>query len=142
MCREVSNRERTLIELALSIAESTPAFAQARVGAVIAIKSKIIAVGFNNSKSHPFATRYQRHEKAIFPHAEIMAIFGAAKKMSISDFRKTTLYVGRIKCNINGKDVPGIAKPCSGCDAAIKAFNIDKVIYSTNLANKYGIIEI
>jgi pyrimidine deaminase RibD-like protein len=128
------------MELALTIAESTPIFAQARVGAVIAIKSKIIAVGFNGSKKHPFATRYQRHEKAIYPHAEIMVIHGASKKMSISDFRKTTLYVGRIKCNIDGKDVPGMSKPCSGCDAAIKAFNVGKVIYSTNVINKYGVI--
>lgn len=138
----LTNRERSIMELALAIAESTPTFGQARVGAVIAIKYKIISVGFNASKKHPFATKYQRHEKAIYPHAEVSTIYGASKKLSLEDFSKVTLYVGRIKKDIHGKDTTGLAKPCSACDQAIKAFGINKIIYSTDIENEYRTIQL
>jgi tRNA(Arg) A34 adenosine deaminase TadA len=122
------------MELALQIAEATPVFGAAKVGAVLTYKNEVISVGFNSDKKHTVATIYSRNKEAIYPHAEIMAIHNASKKLDIKDFRHCTLYVARVKReSAKSKGfVKGMAKPCSGCEKAIKAFGIKRVYWTTD----------
>lgn len=87
--------------------------------------------GFNSTKTHPLAKRFQKNKDAITLHAEMDAIRQAIKNHNLSN---ATMYVGRLKYDNaqHGNLIWGIAKPCKGCMDAIEAFNIKRVVYSTD----------
>jgi deoxycytidylate deaminase len=55
------------------------------------------------------------------------------------DLRKATLFVHRVKMQRSESTEwsDGMARPCSGCMAAIAAFGIKRVIYSTEEHGEY-----
>lgn len=75
------------------------------IGAIIVIKGKIIAKGYNK--------REKKHD--ILGHAEIMAIKKAAKRLKTWKLEECELYV--------------TLKPCTMCEAVIKQSRIKKVYY-------------
>ncbi len=114
------------LDILIKSLEPRDLVANHRLGALVTIRKKIIAFGFNSYKSHPLQKKFGRNEKAICLHAEIDAIKNALKRVKISDLKRATLYVARIK-----KDgTIGMAKPCTGCQRAIVAFGIKQVIFT------------
>lgn len=105
---------------------------RSRLAAMLVYKNDVIAVGYNKKKSHPLAQRFQKHEEAIYLHAEVMALHKASKRITPEQFAKSELYVLRIKKTDCGTLVWGLAKPCDGCMAAIKHFKIKRVYYTNN----------
>lgn len=95
--------------------------------AAVVIKNKIVGVGVNSYKSHPFANKYSAREGAIYFHAETSAIYDALRYVSKDELKKATLYVARV--NKNGDDA--MSKPCSGCSRCIEDFGIRNVVYTT-----------
>lgn len=128
------NRDQKFISTALNFAVDLPQFADARIGAILVIRNQIISYGFNTDKKHPLATKHQNNKDAIYPHAELMAIYNAAKRLSWREFRKSTLYVARAKKNIHGESIQGLAKPCVGCRAVIEQFRIKRVIWTDDFS--------
>ena len=110
---------------------SEPVF-QARVVAALILKNKIISIGINKTKSHPFQKKYSTHEDAIYLHAETDAIYNALRKYNINVVAKSKLLVMRRKWLDGFKQtfVQGLAKPCSGCQRAIATFDIKEVYYT------------
>lgn len=109
-----------------------PMSSGARVAASIIYKNKIISVGTNSLKSHPFQKKFASGEHAIYLHAETDAIRLALRYLTEAELAKATLYVCRVK-HENGAATPlvwGLSKPCIGCQRAIATFNISKVVYS------------
>lgn len=108
----------------------------AKCSAILVIRNRIISFGHNQRKSHPLQAEYGRNIEAINLHAEIDSIRNALRMKSfhVDDFRRSTLYVGRVKHKTGSPTSPyvwGMAKPCrNGCDMAIDAFNISRVVYS------------
>jgi deoxycytidylate deaminase len=88
--------------------------------------------GFNSQKTHPLAKRFQKNKDAITLHAEIDCIRECLRHER--DLSRATLYVGRLKYDHaqHGELIWGMAKPCKGCMQAIEAFNIKRVVYSTD----------
>ena len=88
-------------------------------------KGNLIASRNNSyTKSHPLMKHFGTiagESYRISLHAEIAAIIASKDKIIDS------LVVTRYDCNGNFK----IAKPCKTCQAAIKAYNIPNVYYST-----------
>jgi len=81
-------------------------------------------------KSHPFQKTYAKHKEAIYIHAEVDAIKNALnQRIDLDIISRSTLYICRQKI-IDKKWTPGIARPCSGCQRCIAAFDIKEVIYS------------
>lgn len=81
-------------------------------------------VGTNMMKSHPFQSRWAGNESAIFWHAETRAIYEALR--DDRDLNGAEIMVCRVWKN--GR--PALAKPCSGCLAAIRHFGISTVTYT------------
>lgn len=81
-------------------------------------------------KSHPFQKMYSKHPAAIYIHAEVSAIKNAVNQRIDSDIiARSTLYIARQKI-IDNKWTSGLARPCSGCQRCIAAFDIKQVVYS------------
>lgn len=107
---------------------------RSRVAALLVHRNELIAVGYNKMKSHPMAKRFQKHEEALYLHAEVDCIKNALRVVDVDYLPKCTMYVLRVKHpdNSNKKFVRGLAKPCSGCNMAIDTFGIKKVYFTTN----------
>lgn len=110
-----------------------------KLSAAIVIKKDIISIGYNQMRTHPLQSQYSKNEHAIFLHAEIDAIACALNHVNKEDLKKATLYVHRVKRS--GPNctswIDGEACPCVGCSSAIMAFNISRVVHSTNLDGEY-----
>ena len=108
-------------------------FYKTRVGCVAVYHGTVIAVGCNAEKTHPTQKMYnkyreQNQDAAFIPkiHAEI-ACLNALSRMNI-DQSKVRLYIYRVR-----KDgTRGLSRPCPSCMAAIRAFGIKQIFYSTN----------
>lgn len=130
----LSRKDKKYLEFARSIAEDiTPEnIRNARISSILVSKNKILGVGYNHKKSHPFAARFQKNEHAIYFHSEVHAIHNALKTHTEEELMnmKTVLYVYRARFDHKMNHVTGLAKPCEGCMGAINFFCIDTVIYS------------
>ena len=108
---------------------------QFKMAAGIAYRGNLLATGLNSFKSHPMMRQWGKNEDSIFIHAEIDAIKNALKIMSQSELSRCDLYIARVKRPDSLSDawVPGLAKPCHGCQRAIAAFDIRNVYYTHDL---------
>ena len=84
-------------------------------------KGRVLARRANNyTKTHPiqahFAAKAGKPD-AVFLHAEIAALLACGTQIPFS------IYVERYKRD----GTPGLAKPCIVCQAALKAWNVQKV---------------
>lgn len=107
---------------------------QEKFAAAIVFRNRIVSIGLNSMKSHPMAAKYGKNKEAIYLHSEVDCIKNALREIDIDDFTKCDLYVVRVKKTkpFSKQYVWGLSKPCCGCDRAITAFGIKRVIYTTN----------
>lgn len=93
------------------------------MAALIRKGRRIVSAGLNSKKTHPLQAKYGNNRFSIHLHAEIAAILRASE----DDLEGSTLYVAR-----SLKDGSrALAKPCEGCQRAIKDFKIKRVVYTT-----------
>ena len=114
----------------------------ARLAAALVYKNRIISIGINQKRSHPFHAKYSVPEDAIFLHAETDTIRRALRYLSEKQLTKSTLYVCRIK-HEDGRDSPviwGLSRPCIGCQRAIATFDIKDVVYSEEGTGAYNFL--
>jgi len=127
--------------VAEGVARNTTA-SGARLAAAIVYKNRIISVGVNQKRSHPFHAKYSTNEDAIFLHAETDTIRTALRHLTEKQLSKATLYVCRIK-HEDGPKTPlvwGLARPCVGCQRAIATFDIKGVVYSEEGTGAYNFL--
>ena len=115
---------------------------RARLAAGLVYRNKIVAIGTNQKKSHPFQKKYSKNENSIYLHAEICAIVNALKRVDERVLSKSSLYVCRVKhpTHFDPTFTWGMAKPCVGCQRAIAAFGIRKVYYSCEGIGNYDML--
>ena len=118
------------LELLKVIAEDVEPCGNARLAAMVVYKNKVMSIGANRSKTHPFAAKYSKHPEAIYLHAEAAAILAAKRKLTDQQLAKSTLIVCRVKTGHRNKQVYGLAKPCAGCRQCIEDHGIMKTIYT------------
>ena len=114
----------------------------ARLAAAIVYKNRIVSIGVNQKRSHPFQAKYSVNEDAIFLHAETDTIRTARRHLTEKQLSKATLYVCRIK-HEDGPGTPliwGLSKPCVGCQRAIATFDIKGVVYSKEGKGAYSFL--
>ena len=63
----------------------------------ISIKGKIISLGHNSSKTHPFQSLYGKNDEAVYLHAETSAISNSLNHLNKTELDKSTIYVYRVK---------------------------------------------
>ena len=127
---------------ALKAADSAPGYKnKQKTGCVIVEKNRIVATGFNSSKTHPLARTYGKHPDAIYLHAEIDTIIKASRTSSI--FSTSSIYVARRTYDTKrNKDGCGLAKPCEGCAAAIAHFNFGLIAYSLDSDDRMNYVTV
>lgn len=133
----IKARDHKVIGILAEIARDLTPVKSARIAAAIYIRNKPIAFGVNQAKTSPLQAKFARNDKCgALIHAEIDCIKNALKKISVDDLMNSTLYVARMKytnSDIDCEDMQyGISKPCEGCQGAIAAFNIGRVVYTTD----------
>lgn len=124
----INDRLRDLLDY---VNHCDPVF-RTQMGAAIYIRNKLIVVGSNSYKTHPFQAKFGKCREAIYLHAEVNVIKESLKKVSVCDLKKASLYIARLKWTNAGKrkKVQGLAKPCEGCQRAIATFGIEEVFYT------------
>jgi len=96
--------------------------------AAVVIGKRVVGLGVNSYKSHPFADKYSAREGAVYLHAETSAIKNALRTVSVEELSKATLFVARVKKN----GEVAMSKPCKGCERCIVDFGIKNVVYTTD----------
>ena len=130
---------RKIIDQLFILAQDVVPVSKARVVAALVYKNKIVSFGFNQTKTHPMAAKFSKHPEAIKLHAEVDCIRNAINKYGVDFLKKCTLYVVRAKLRNDRETFEyGMAKPCPGCEGAIRKFGIKTAIYTTN-TNHIGI---
>jgi deoxycytidylate deaminase len=142
MVHMTKNNDYNFINQAFKLAITSDNDFNARVGACIVFKNRIVSYGYNHKKTHPFQTRFAKNSEAIFFHAEVHAIKNALRFISISELAKCSLYIARMKYDKSGKEVFGMSKPCSGCARCIDEFEIKRIVYTNDVAGITAIEEI
>lgn len=125
-----SNVREKMFKVASAVS-SLSEFPRIQIGAVIARKNTILAVGVNQNKSHPLQKRYNRVRFNDDPdscqhhlHAEMDAI----AKVRWQDLSKASIYVFRK----NGNKQLAMSRPCPACLAKIMELGIKKIHYTTS----------
>lgn len=124
----LSKTERAYFKAAKAVSELSD-YHQHKLGCVIVKGHKIISSGFNSStKCDPIQSRLDSNKYGCEcpgkVHAEINALLPFIKnKENISG---ASIFVYRQHKN----GIPARAKPCSTCEAVIRAMGIKKVYYS------------
>lgn len=126
MKTEKSDKYMDILE---KLACSVEPAGNAKISACIVFKNSIISFGHNQLKSHPFQLKYGRNSDSIYMHAETSAIYNALKFLTPDEFKKSRLYVCRVK-KIKNEYCWGLSMPCEGCARAIVSFGIKNVFYS------------
>jgi len=139
------DKHEKVLDLLATIAEGVErntTASGARLAAALVYKNRIVSVGINQKRSHPFQAKYSKNEDAIYLHAETDTIRTALRHLSEKQLSKSTLYVCRIK-HEDGSDTPliwGLSKPCVGCQRAIATFDIKGVVYSEEGKGAYNFL--
>lgn len=104
---------------------------RSRHAAAIIYRNRIVALGTNHFKTHPFQIKYRRTPDAIYLHAEVAAIKRAIRHLSEKELRRSILISVRVKYDHHLRPRFGMSKPCEGCQRAIAEFGIHRVYYTT-----------
>ena len=144
----MAKQERIINQLFLLVQDAIPVRGTRFISAIVD-KSRIIAYGFNQAKTHTFQLDYNiqsRHtllskdisyfkdtlEKYSFDiHSETDAIRNAIARVGLDRVAKCDIYVVRVKLD-QDKFTYGNAKPCKGCFSAIESFGLNNLYYTTD----------
>ena len=104
-------------------------FNKFKIGAVLVIKGKVVAKGFNSQKGHPLQRKYNEARKDMGEnsHHPIHAEIDVLKKLKNVDLKNAELYI----YNVNRNGSQRMARPCPACMDAIKQHGIGTIHYST-----------
>lgn len=125
------------LDLAFQIAQETPKVAKAKMAAVIVYKNRIVSVGTNSAKTHPFMAKFGVNPYHQHHHAETCAIAKALKLISSKQLRACTLYVCRAKIFQNDY-IWGLSKPCSSCVNVLEIFPTRFCFYSKDNLGEFA----
>lgn len=134
-----SKKHLSWLRLLETIAIDVAPVRSSKIAAAIVIKNKLISVGTNKYKSHPFQLKFSRNPESIYLHAEVDAIKNALKKVDVEDLKRATLYVARVKREkaFDRGWIWGNSRCCKGCSSAIVAFDIKNVYYTTDTYEEF-----
>ena len=111
-----------------------------RLVAAVSHKYVIVSLGSARRKTHPMQAKFSENENHIYLHAEIDAIQRAIRNNRV-DLSRCDIFVLRLKQWKDSRHNSfnqgwGNARPCVGCQDAIRAFDMNRVYYSVDSENK------
>lgn len=116
-----------------------------KIGSVLVYKNKVISVGYNTKKSHPYqkilnkyrnqnGREFDINKRHNYLHSEINCLLNV--KDSNINWSKAYIFIYREDKNGNIT----MSKPCKGCEYSLKSKGIKKVFYTDK--NGYNYIEL
>lgn len=132
----ISKFDKKMFKAARKIAETSD-FATFHMGCVIVYKKHIIGAASNSDKTHPMQAAYNQYRKfhktkngvKHSVHAEIAALNSIPYTVGKDvDWSKVKVYIFRIAPGLPGKF--GLAKPCPGCERALRDLGIKHIYYT------------
>lgn len=115
-------------------------FDRVKIGSILVYKNKVISVGYNMKKSHPYQKilnkygKYNQDKINNYLHSEINCLLNV-KDLDVN-WNKVYIFIYRE--DKNGS--LAMCKPCSSCVNALKGIGIKKVFYTDK--NGYNYIEL
>lgn len=114
------------------------------IGSVLVYKNKVIANGFNTSKTNPIQYQYNKYRELNnntnrtfsaddhlpYVHSEMMCLINT-KDIEI-DWSKVSLFVYRESCNKTR-----MCRPCPSCMQALKDRGIKHIYYTSEKGYNY-----
>ena len=118
-----------VLQLAFDLACKRPPVFRARIAAILTDKrGRIVAVGFNSTKTNPLAKRL--NPLSGYLHAEMDAIL-RARREGFTGWTRASLYVARARIRRDtGVFERGTALPCPGCARLIRDVGITSIIHT------------
>jgi len=113
------------IDIAKALHPTVQSMRSCHIAFVVA-KSKIVKIGFNSPKTHPFNLQHPYHHKDN-ANSGLHAELAVCLKMRQDDLSNYEMIV--IRHDNDGH--LAISKPCQGCLSVLKQFGISDVYYST-----------
>jgi deoxycytidylate deaminase len=116
--------------LGAALSESAAStYGRVKIGSVIVVNGREVARGANLSTSHPLQKQWNDWSGRLAPvhalHSEMHALVRARRKgVGLSG---AIIYIGRM--DRNGKLAD--CRPCIACHAALRAYGIQEMIYTT-----------
>lgn len=132
----ISKNDERMFAAARKIAKTSD-FEGFHMGCVIVYKKHIIGAASNSDKTHPKQAHYNKYRHFNKTkngikhslHAEIAAINSIPYTIGRDvDWSKVKVYIYRIAPGLPGGY--GMARPCSGCRAALRDLNIQHIYYT------------
>ncbi len=129
-------RFKKLKEISIALAPKQPHDQRCRHFSFILSKKKILAIGTNNPKTHPFNLKYNFVNRKNIPindlvgtHSELNALI----KLGTDDVSGLVL----VNTRVNRNNQIDLSMPCTGCQSLIHTLDFKKVFFS----NKNGDFE-
>lgn len=124
---DIQSKDFKYLKFLKGVATDNKTEARCRLAALLVHKNVPIALGKNQLKSHPLQAKFGMNEHSIYLHAEIDALIKGVKELNSEQLNKSTLYVARVLRD----GTTGLAKPCPGCQRALKSFGIERIVWTT-----------
>lgn len=93
----------------------------------VVFKGRLVCVGRNSYKSHPYQRRFGRNSESIFLHAEVEASIKALRLLSEGQLRKSSLVVARR----HRSGALANSRPCVGCQRLIADLGYKRLHFTT-----------
>lgn len=131
-----SKFDKQMFKAARKVAETSD-FATFHMGAVVVYKKHIIGAASNSDKTHPMQAIYNQYRKfnktkngiKHSVHAEIAALNSVPYPIGKDvDWSKVRVYIYRIAPGL--PKGYGVAKPCPGCEQALRDLGIKHIYYT------------
>jgi len=123
-----------LKEISIAMAPKHPSDQRCRHFSFILNKKKILAIGFNRQKTHPFNLKYNFVNRKNIPINDLVGIhseLNALIRLGTDDVQGLTL----VNTRVNRKGGIDLSMPCTGCQSFLKTLDFKKIYYSTKSGN-------
>jgi deoxycytidylate deaminase len=114
-----------VFEILRSVCIINEPVSNARVSCAIVYKNRILSIGVNKKKSHPFQKKYSVNDYRIYLHAEISAIHNFIRTQGEAKLRHSDIFI----CRIGYSGVFLNSYPRRGCMSAIVEFRLKRLFF-------------
>lgn len=104
----------------------------ARMCAGIFHRSRLLALGVSQKKSHPLQARFAHRPDCIYLHAEVAAIVNFLQRHPPMEMVGKDMVVVRAKRGQAARWVMGASRPCPGCRRALEHYGLSTVTFWEN----------
>lgn len=123
-----------LRDISLAMAPKHPSDQRCRHFSFILNKKKILAIGVNRQKTHPFNLKFNFVNRRNMPINDLVGVhseLNALIRLGTDDVSGLTL----VNTRVNRNNQIDFSMPCTGCQSFLRTLDFKRVYYSTKDGN-------